>query len=51
VDFDITEASRSVGLAWLSAGKYFLINNGPYYMNYDLAVSEEGIQRFATILA
>ncbi len=36
VDFDITEGGRSVGLAFLSAGKYFLINNGPYFPNYDL---------------
>lgn len=41
VDFDITEAGRSVGLAWLSAGKYFLINNGPYYMNYDIPIDRE----------
>lgn len=36
VDFDVTEGSRFVGLGFLSAGKYFLINNGPYYVNYDL---------------
>jgi alpha-galactosidase len=36
VDFDITEGGRSVGLGFLSAGKYFLINNGPYYQNYDI---------------
>ncbi len=29
IDFDITEAGRAVGLSFLSAGKYFLINNGP----------------------
>jgi alpha-galactosidase len=29
VDFDITEGRRSVGLQFLAAGKYFLINNGP----------------------
>lgn len=34
-DFDITEGGRSVGLAFLAAGKYFLINNGPYHSNYD----------------
>lgn len=38
VDFDITEGHRSVGLAFLSAGKYFLINNGPYYHNYDVPI-------------
>ncbi len=36
-DFDITENGRSVGLQFLSGGKYFIINNGPYYHNYDLA--------------
>ena len=37
VDFDITEGGRSVGLGFLSAGKYFLINNGPYNHNYNMA--------------
>jgi alpha-galactosidase len=37
VDFDITEGSRSVGLQFLASGKYFIINNGPYYHDYDLA--------------
>lgn len=36
VDFDVTEGGRCVGLSFLSAGKYFLINNGPYYPNYDI---------------
>lgn len=36
VDFDITEGHRSVGLGFLSVGKYFLINNGPYYENYHI---------------
>lgn len=35
VDFDITEGGRFVGLGFLAAGKYFLINNGPYYSNLD----------------
>ncbi len=35
VDFDITEGHRSVGLAFLASGKYFLINNGPYYRSFD----------------
>jgi len=35
VDFDITEGHRSVGLAFLASGKYFLINNGPYYRCFD----------------
>ena len=36
VDFDITEGHRSVGLGFLSVGKYFLINNGPYYSDYHI---------------
>ena len=36
VDFDITEGRRSVGLGFLSVGKYFLINNGPYFQNYGI---------------
>lgn len=36
-DFDVTEASRAVGLSFLSAGKYFAMNNGPYFHNFDLA--------------
>ncbi len=35
-DFDITEDGRCVGLQFLSVGKYFIINNGPYYHNFDL---------------
>jgi len=41
IDFDITEGERSVGLGFLSAGKYFLINNGPYFMNYDVPIDQE----------
>jgi alpha-galactosidase len=37
-DLDLTESGRAFGLAFLSAGKFFLINNGPYYANYDLPV-------------
>jgi alpha-galactosidase len=37
VDFDITEDGRCVGLQFLAAGKYFIINNGPYYHNFDVA--------------
>ncbi len=36
VDFDITEGGRFVGLGFLSAGKYFLVNNGPYFHEFDL---------------
>lgn len=35
VDFDVTEHRRSLGLAFLAAGKYFLINNGPYHSSFD----------------
>jgi alpha-galactosidase len=40
VDFDITEGHRYVGLGFLSSGKYFLINNGPYYDNYDIPIPD-----------
>jgi alpha-galactosidase len=40
VDFDITEGGRYVGLGFLASGKYFLINNGPYYRNYDIPQRE-----------
>lgn len=36
VDFDVTEAGRFFGLGFLAAGKYFLINNGPYFHNFDI---------------
>jgi alpha-galactosidase len=36
IDLDLTESGRCMGLAFLSVGKFFLINNGPYYANYDL---------------
>jgi alpha-galactosidase len=35
-DFDVTETGRAVGLSFLSAGRYFLVNNGPYLADYDL---------------
>jgi len=41
VDFDVTEGGRSFGLAFLASGKYFLINNGPYYQNYDVPIDLE----------
>ena len=34
-DFDITEDGRAVGLGFLSAGRFFLANNGPYLADYD----------------
>ena len=36
VDFDITEGGRFVGLGFLSVGKYFLMNNGPYFSSFDI---------------
>ncbi len=36
-DFDITEDGRSVGLQFLTSGKYFIMNNGPYFHSFDLA--------------
>jgi alpha-galactosidase len=44
VDFDITEGGRSVGLGFLSSGKYFLVNNGPYFFNYDIPFDRENGQ-------
>lgn len=41
VDFDVTEGMRSFGLAFLSSGKYFCINNGPYYECYNIQVPED----------
>jgi alpha-galactosidase len=38
VDFDVTESGRAVGLAFLRAGRYFLVNNGPYYQSYDVPI-------------
>jgi len=42
VDFDITEGERAVGLRFLAAGKYFIINNGPYYYSLDDPQSAPG---------
>jgi alpha-galactosidase len=41
VDFDVTESGRAFGLGFLSAGKYFLVNNGPYYQNYDVPIDPD----------
>jgi alpha-galactosidase len=41
IDFDVTEGDRAMGLGFLSSGKYFLINNGPYYQNYDVPINKE----------
>ena len=40
VDFDVTEGGRAMGLGFLSSGKYFLINNGPYYQSYDIPIDD-----------
>lgn len=42
IDFDVTEGYRCVGLSFLEAGKYFLINNGPYYPNFDVPRTDPG---------
>lgn len=36
VDFDITEGGRFVGLGFPTVGKYFLVNNGPYFHDFDI---------------
>jgi len=41
VDFDITEGGRYVGLGFLSSGKFFSINNGPYYECFDIPASQK----------
>jgi alpha-galactosidase len=41
VDFDVTEGGRAMGLGFLASGKYFLMNNGPYYQNYDVPIDEQ----------
>jgi alpha-galactosidase len=41
VDFDVTERNRAMGLGFLASGKFFLINNGPYFENYDLPIDRE----------
>lgn len=40
IDFDVTEGGRAMGLGFLSSGKYFLINNGPYFQNYDVPIDK-----------
>ena len=36
VDFDVTERGRYFGLDFLRVGKYFLVNNGPYFHDFDI---------------
>ncbi|MGV8136719.1 MAG: alpha-galactosidase [Mangrovibacterium sp.] len=39
-DFDVTESRRiGVGLQFLANGRYFILNNGPYFKNFDLGES------------
>jgi alpha-galactosidase len=42
IDFDVTEACRNFGLGFLSGGKYFLHNNGPYFGNFYHKTGEDG---------
>jgi len=41
VDFDVSEDNRFVGLGFLSVGKYFLVNNGPYAKDFDFPYKPE----------
>jgi alpha-galactosidase len=41
VDMDVTETGRAFGLGFLSTGKFFLVNNGPYLFDYDLPMNKE----------
>lgn len=41
VDMDVTESGRAFGLGFLAAGKFFLVNNGPYLFDYDLPMNKE----------
>lgn len=43
VDFDVTEGGRFVGLGFLSVGKYFLMNNGPYFSSFDIPAEHQRI--------
>ena len=41
VDVDVTERNRYVGLGFLASGKFFTMNNGPYYSSYGIDVPED----------
>ena len=41
VDMDITEGNRYFGLGFLASGKFFSMNNGPYYWSYDIEVPSD----------
>ncbi|CAN5368338.1 hypothetical protein BH11ARM2_BH11ARM2_29730 [soil metagenome] len=36
VDFDATDGGRFFGLGFLRYGRYFLMNNGPYFADFDI---------------
>ena len=40
VDMDITEGRRYFGLGFLSSGKFFSLNNGPYYGCYNVPIPD-----------
>ena len=40
VDMDITEGRRYFGLGFLSSGKFFSLNNGPYYWCYNVPIPD-----------
>jgi alpha-galactosidase len=35
-ELDVTEAGRSMGLGFLSSGKYIILNNGAYFHNFNI---------------
>ncbi|MCR5264488.1 MAG: alpha-galactosidase, partial [Clostridiales bacterium] len=41
VDMDVTEGGRCFGLGFMSSGKFFSINNGPYYHCYDIRIPDD----------
>lgn len=43
-DFDVTENRRiGLGLQFLASGRYFILNNGPYFHNFDLCPTYKSI--------
>jgi len=49
VDIDTTETERLMGLGFLSAGRFFAINNGPYFHSYD--IPDDGPNHFTNVFA
>jgi alpha-galactosidase len=41
VEMDVTGTGRAFGLGFLSAGKFFLVNNSPYLFDFDLPMDKE----------